>query len=112
MHFENQVQQVIALGEEGEFCVLPNHQNLIFNLKPGIVKLKLSDERLETYYLHGGIAMIDSNEMLIITEFVYNMARYSKDEILNKITDLKTNHQENILTQKQISIYDNLLAII
>lgn len=115
----------VAPGKDGVFGVLRNHEPLIANLKPGIVKIlssKRSGNDVEhhtlNYFVYGGIAKVENNELNIITEFSVNLASTKIENILNNIASIKseilaqrTQYKADIL-EHTLSKYNDLLSFL
>ena len=64
--YEGPVEQVIAVGAEGEFGVLPNHINFITALNPGVITLELGDGSTTEYLVYGGLAEVKDGVMTVL----------------------------------------------
>ncbi|HJK87053.1 MAG TPA: ATP synthase F1 subunit epsilon [Candidatus Megaira endosymbiont of Nemacystus decipiens] len=71
-------------GESGDLGVLKGHASLIANLVPGIIVTQKGSHQ-EKYYIHGGVAHIDNNSIVILSDFALDLGRFSMVDILDKI---------------------------
>ena len=85
-------KMVVMPGEQGEFGVLPGHEQLIASLSTGLIKLYINDtSHYEiTYLMYNGIAEVTESKVDIITEFAIEATKLSQEEISAKIIELKT----------------------
>jgi F-type H+-transporting ATPase subunit epsilon len=65
--FEGEVEQVTAPGSEGEFTVLPGHEQFFTRLKPG--ELVIVEEGKEVpLVIGGGFADVSAREMKVLVD--------------------------------------------
>ncbi len=76
-------------GMNGDFGVLKGHIKLISNIKIGIISIFSKDIEIK-YFVYGGIAQIDQNELNILSEFAININEISKTTILDNIDLFKS----------------------
>jgi len=113
--FEAKAEMVNLPGSDGIFGVLPGHAKLIAKIAIGCISVFLGDQE-KKFFIYEGIAQITPLEVNIVSEFVMDLERQYKNEILNKITNLKIeleqskkNSSEAKLLEYTITRYNSLL---
>jgi F-type H+-transporting ATPase subunit epsilon len=113
--FEAKAEMVNLPGSDGIFGVLPGHAKLIAKIAIGCISVFLGDQE-KKFFIYEGIAQITPLEVNIVSEFVMDLERQYKNEVLNKITNLKTeleqskkNSSEAKLLEYTITRYNSLL---
>lgn len=113
--FEAKAEMVNLPGSDGIFGVLPGHAKLIAKIAIGCISVFLGDQE-KKFFIYEGIAQITPLEVNIVSEFVMDLERQDKNEVLNKITNLKTelkqckkNSLEAKLLECTITRYNSLL---
>ena len=66
--FEGDAKMVVAPGESGELGILPQHTPLLTRIKPGTVKVIMSDGSEELVYVSGGILEIQPKALTILAD--------------------------------------------
>ena len=91
------------------------YHKLIAKIAIGCISVFLGDQE-KKFFIYEGIAQITPLEVNIVSEFVMDLERQYKNEILNKITNLKTeleqskkNSSEAKLLEYTITRYNSLL---
>ena len=64
---DDQVDEVVAPGELGEFGILPGHVPFVSTLLPGHLKFKKGSETI-SLIIHGGLAEVSSDDVRILTD--------------------------------------------
>ncbi len=76
-------------GKEGVFGVLPDHSKLISNVNIGVITL-FSRDLKKKYFVYGGVVQVTGFELNIISEFVADLGNTIKSNVLDNITNLKS----------------------
>lgn len=63
------VDEVVAPGEIGEFGILPGHAPFVTTLFPGELKFKKGSEQ-KTLIIHGGLAEVNDDNVKVLTDLV------------------------------------------
>lgn len=66
--FSGQAQMVVAPAVMGEVGILPRHAPLLTPLKPGEVRIQLSDAHEEVFFISGGILEIQPHVVTILAD--------------------------------------------
>ncbi|RTK93615.1 MAG: ATP synthase F1 subunit epsilon [Rickettsiales bacterium] len=82
-------------GKDGDFTVLKGHVRLISNIKIGIVSIFANDKQIK-YFVYGGIAQVNQNELNILSDFAVNIDDFSKTIVLDNIASLQNKLSEII----------------
>lgn len=113
--FEAQAKMVNLPGTEGVFGVLPGHAKLIAKIAIGCISVFLGEQE-KKFFIYEGVAQITPLEVNIVSEFVVDFEEQSKNEILNKVTNLKIeleqcekSNLEAKLLEDAITRYNSLL---
>ena len=64
------VEMVFAPAIMGEVGIAPRHAPLVTRLKPGEVRLQLSDGKEESFFVSGGILEIQPHVVTILSDSV------------------------------------------
>lgn len=113
--FEAQAKMVNLPGTEGVFGVLPGHAKLIAKIAIGCISVFLGEQE-KKFFIYEGVAQITPLEVNIVSEFVVDFEEQSKNEILNKVANLKIeleqcekSNLEAKLLEDAITRYNSLL---
>jgi len=66
--FSGLAEMVFAPAELGEVGISPRHAPLISRLKPGEVRVKVSDKEIYPFYVSGGMLEIQPNLVTILAD--------------------------------------------
>ncbi len=66
--FSKEVEMVYAPAEMGEVGITPKHTPLITKLKPGDVRVQISKDEIENFFVSGGILEVQPNEVTILSD--------------------------------------------
>jgi F-type H+-transporting ATPase subunit epsilon len=58
-------EQVILMGTEGQFTVLPGHSSMISTLRPGILEVTIKG-RSRRIYVRGGFAEVEPDRLTVL----------------------------------------------
>ena len=68
--FDGSIAMLIATAAEGELGILPNHTPLLTQLVPGPIRLVLSQEKEEIFYVSGGFIEVQPHMILVLADTV------------------------------------------
>ena len=60
----NEFEMVVVPGEEGDFGVLPNHSNLISQIRPGVLKIYKNNKIDKSFFIYNGFAEVSNNKVV------------------------------------------------
>ncbi len=66
--FSDTAEMVSATAEMGEVGILPRHSQLLTRLKPGQVRVKLSDTEEEIFYVSGGLLEVQPHRVTVLAD--------------------------------------------
>lgn len=66
--FSGAAEKVFAPAEMGEVGILPRHAPLLTRLKPGEIRVVLSADEEETFYVSGGILEIQPHTITVLSD--------------------------------------------
>ncbi|HEY7803253.1 MAG TPA: F0F1 ATP synthase subunit epsilon [Orrella sp.] len=66
--FEGEAKFVALPGESGELGVLPGHTPLITRIRPGTLKIVLSDDTEESIFVAGGLLEIQPDHVTVLSD--------------------------------------------
>ena len=98
----NEFEMVVVPGEEGDFGVLPNHSNLISQIRPGVLKIYKNNKIDKSFFIYNGFAEVSNNKLIVLSETAFDVNEFKlnifKDNI-SKYEKLKnqTKNESEIL---------------
>jgi F-type H+-transporting ATPase subunit epsilon len=66
--YSGQAEMVFAPAQVGEVGIAPGHTPLLTRLKPGEVRLKLSSDAEEAFYVSGGILEVQPRRVTVLSD--------------------------------------------
>lgn len=107
---DEEVDEVVAPGELGEFGVLEGHIPLITTLAPGVVKYKMGGFE-KSIIITGGIAEVRDDKVNILTDNVLTAdevdteaSRKEAEAILEELKDFSGNNEEFKEKEKRLRL--------
>ncbi|MCH9704840.1 MAG: F0F1 ATP synthase subunit epsilon [Proteobacteria bacterium] len=67
--YSGEATMVVAPGLMGELGIMPQHAPLLTQIKPGVLKINLSDGSTELLYVAGGILEVQPDKVTILADF-------------------------------------------
>ena len=92
-------EMVVVPGEDGDFGVLPNHSNLISQIRPCILKIYKNNKIDKSFFIYNGFAEVSNNKLIVLSEIAFDVNEYkaniykdniSKYEKLKKETKVES----------------------
>lgn len=94
--FSGPAEMVSATGEMGELGILPRHNQLLTRLRPGQVRVKVSDGDEQIFYVSGGFLEVQPHIVTVLAD----TSERAKD--LDEASALAAKqHAEELLTNRQ-----------
>lgn len=100
------IQMLIANGHDGEIGILPGHTPLITLLKPGAMRLKLTNGEEEVIYVSGGVLEVQPHVVNVLAD----SAERAKDLDEAKIAEARR-AAEQMLTNQSNTLQTNAALI-
>lgn len=79
--FVGDVKMLVASGQEGEIGVLAGHTPLITLLKPGVLRLIMTDDTEEVIYVSGGVLEIQPKTATVLADSAERAANLDEVKI-------------------------------
>lgn len=102
---DTETELVTIPGTKGIFGVMPGHMKFTTNINKGVVTAETKNGQ-KKFYVHGGIAQVDNDEVNILSDFADNLSIERDVYVKDKITELNINlkdYKEDTLEAKVIS---------
>lgn len=102
---DEQVDEVVAPGELGEFGVLPGHVPFVSTLLPGHLKFKIGSET-RSLIVHGGLAEVSDDNVRILTDVAEDPESVDKEAAKKDIEHIEEQlkeHSGNLRKLKELS---------
>ena len=109
---------VVVPGEEGDFGVLPNHSNLISQIRPGILNIYKNDKVDKSFFLYSGFAEVSNNQLIVLSETAFDVNEFKlnvyKDNIskYEKLKNQTKNESEILFFEKKIKEINTIIEIL
>jgi len=68
--FSGRAEALFVTGKLGELGIYPGHAQLLSSLKPGQIRLQLSEQNEEIFYVKGGILEVQPTVVTILADSV------------------------------------------
>ncbi len=94
--FSGMAEMIIAPAIDGEVGILPRHAQYITQLAEGVIRLKLGDDKEESFYISGGLLEVQPHKVTVLSDTA--LRAYDIDE--EAALEVKKN-AEKLLTDKQ-----------
>ena len=96
--FSGLAEMIIAPAIEGEVGILPFHAQYITKLAEGVIRLKLSDNKEESFYISGGMLEVQPHKVTVLSDTALRAHDIDEEAAL----EVKMN-AEKLLSDKQAS---------
>jgi len=102
---DEKIQEVVLPSYEGELGILHNHIPLISFLKPGIIKIFKSNEKINSFFVEDGIIEFNNNILTVLSSKITDLKNLKKENINQLIAET-----EKLLGEKELNDNDRYLA--
>ena len=109
---------VVVPGEEGDFGVLPNHSNLISQIRPGVLNTYKNNKIEKSFFLYSGFADVSNNKLTVLSDTAFDVNEFKlntfKDDI-SKYEKLKNQtkiESEILFFEKKIKELNTIIQIL
>ena len=110
--YKGSAEMIVIPGEDGDFAAMYEHAPLITYLRPGKLE-DIEEEKQEklSYFVRGGFVKVESNECLIMVDYIKNIKDidYSANE--NEIDILRNKLSEEISDIVKEKIAENIVLL-
>ena len=72
--FSGLAEMVVATAELGEVGILPGHSPFLARLKPGQVRVRLSSEETQVFYISSGLLEVQPQIVTVLADYAENAA--------------------------------------
>ena len=114
----NEFEMVVVPGEEGDFGVLPNHSNLISQIRPGVLKIYKNNKIDKSFFIYNGFAEVSNNKFIVLSETAFDVNEFKlnifKDNIskYEKLKNQTKNESEILFFEKKIKEMNTIIEIL
>ena len=109
---------VVVPGEEGDFGVLPNHSNLISQIRPGVLNIYKNNKIDKSFFLYSGFAEVSNNKLIVLSETAFDVTEFKlntyKDRVskYEKLKNQTRNESEILFFEKKIKEINTIIEIL
>ena len=109
---------VVVPGEEGDFGVLPNHSNLISQIRPGVLNIYKNNKIDKSFFLYSGFAEVSNNKLIVLSETAFDVTEFKlntyKDRVskYEKLKNQTRNESEILFFEKKIKEINTIIKIL
>ena len=111
---KDNVTEVVIPAFEGEMGILKDHISIISFLKPGIIKIRSSNEE-NSFYVDDGIVEFKDNTLSILTSNIFDIKNYDKSKVQlmlkeaeNDLSDEKLDDQKKFIISQKVYVLKSL----
>ena len=114
----NESEMVVVPGEEGDFGVLPNHSNLISQIRPGILNIYKNNKIERSFFLYSGFAEVSNNKLIVLSETAFDVNEFKvnkfKEQIskYEKLRNQTKNENEILFIEKKIEEANKVIELL
>lgn len=72
--FSGLAELVVATAELGEVGILPGHSPLLTRLKPGQVRIRISAQETQVFYISSGLLEVQPRVVTVLADYAENAA--------------------------------------
>ena len=80
--FSGLAQLVVATAELGEVGILPGHSPLLARLKPGQVRIQISDTEMQVFYISSGLLEVQPHIVTVLAEYAEDAANLDEAAVI------------------------------
>ena len=100
-------EMVVVPGEDGDFGVLPNHSNLISQIRPGILKIYKNNKIDKSFFIYNGFAEVSNNKLIVLSEIAFDVNEYKANIYKDNISKYEKLKKETKVESEIIFFDDN-----
>ncbi len=91
--------EVVVPAFEGDMGILKDHISIISFLKPGIIKISISNEE-EKFYVDDGIIEFKDNQLSVLTSSIFNLKNVDKNVLEKNLKEAEKQLKEEELSDQ------------
>jgi F-type H+-transporting ATPase subunit epsilon len=84
-----EVTEVVIPGSEGYLTVMARHAPLMATIKPGVIRVRQSDGKEDSYVVFGGFADVLPESCTILAESAVHVDDLNREELQRRIQDAR-----------------------
>jgi ATP synthase, F1 epsilon subunit (delta in mitochondria) len=109
---KDKVKEVVVPAFEGDMGILKNHISIISFLRPGLIKVFVSDSSEETYYVEDGIIEFKNNCLSILTSNIFDIKKIDKDVIKDILSKAEKDRQKTDISDQAKYLLDHKVEVL
>ena len=80
--FSGRAEMVVATAELGEVGILPGHSPFLTRLKPGQVRVQISAQEAQVFYVSSGLLEVQPRVVTVLADYAENAANLDETAAL------------------------------
>ena len=110
--FSEDVSMVTLPSYEGDMGILKNHISIITFLRPGIIKVKKSDNNVEEFFIQDGTIEYFNDSLTVLSTSILNVKDLSKEFLDDLNKDIQNKLEQKNITDHDLYILNHKLDVI
>ena len=110
--FSEDVSMVTLPSYEGDMGILKNHISIITFLRPGIIKVKKSDNNVEEFFIQDGTIEYFNDSLTVLSTSILNVKDLSKEFLDDLKKDIQNKLEQKNITDHDLYILNHKLDVI
>ena len=103
---------VVVPGEEGDFGVLPNHSNLISQIRPGILNTYKNNKVDKSFFLYSGFSEVSNNKLIILSETAFDINEFKLNIYKDNISKYEKLKNQTKIESEILLAFSNTSSIV
>ena len=109
---KDKVKEVVVPAFEGDMGILKNHISIISFLRPGLIKVFVSDSSEETYYVEDGIIEFKNNCLSILTSNIFDIKKMDKNDAKDALSKAEQDSQKNDISDQKKYLLEQKIEVL
>ena len=84
---DDNIQEAVLPSYEGEMGILKDHISIIAFLRPGIINIFKSAEKIKSFFVEDGIIVFFNNNLTILSSNIFDIKELNKEKVDQLISD-------------------------
>ena len=110
--FSEDVSMVTLPSYEGDMGILKNHISIITFLRPGIIKVKKSDNNVEEFFIQDGTIEYFNDSLTVLSTSILNVKDLSKEFLDDLNKDIQNKLEQKNITDHDLYVLNHKLDVI